>query len=155
MFKTKSIFILLALCLFACVSCQKEEARLDSVQQEEVIQDNPDFTAVIERLQNDGSKSTWYTYPQWPFGGISADKTYSIASGADRILIIVWNTGSSSFTCTVSTNIGQEDRRQIAVGGSETFIIYGGGWSSVTIQNVLNTTSFSGVATISYRYWLS
>lgn len=153
MFRIKSIFILLVLCFFACVSCQKEEAKLDSVQQEELVQDNPDFTAVIENLQNDGSKSSWYTYPQWSFSGLFKSKTFNIGSGADCILIIVWNTGSSDFTCTVSTDTnGQEARDIVPAGGSKTFTIYGSGWSSVTLQLVHNGSSFSGVATVSYRY---
>ena len=153
MFKLKSICFFLAFCLFACISCQKEEAMSNPVQQEECVQGDSDLVPNIEDLQNDGLRSTWYTYPQWNFSGLFKSKTFNIGTGADCILIIVWNTGSSDFTCTVSTDTnGQEARDIVPAGGSKTFTIYGSGWSSVTLQLVHNGSSFSGVATVSYRY---
>lgn len=152
MFKTKSIFILLALCLFACVSCQKEEARLDPVQQEEIVQDNPDFTTVVESIQNDGSKSSWYTYQEWPFNG-TASKTFSVPG--DAIVAIVWNTGNDPFACIVSVNGIAGAYEEVPAGGHKTYTYAGGSYSTLRIQiiHVDTPSDISGIATVSYRYW--
>lgn len=149
MFKLKSICVLFAFCFLACVSCQKEEVASSPVQQEE-CKTGTELVPNIENLQSENLRYSWYTYDEWPFTGIGYKDYYF---SANALVIIIWNTGSSPFLATTTINGNRYASEDIPVGGSKTYTCTGGTYSSLTIQIAhVGTSSFSGIASVAYRY---